>query len=152
MPRSSREQGRAPSHAPVHATRSRAHSSISDAQVFAFDWRASVTNTVGVYSTARRSRNLDERLASAADPNLHGLPEWIRGGSIPAPSGTYVDNSDRCMELVILNGLGAWRKLTYRYVNRAIYSTGFVLVVCKWIVVIEVSHPRRESKHRQNTL
>ena len=64
MPRSSREHGRAPSHAPVHAPRapvhitpSRAHSSISEAQVFAFDWRASVTNTVGVYSTARRSRN-----------------------------------------------------------------------------------------------
>ena len=43
--------------APVHAARSRRHSSCSDAQVLAFDWRASASSTVGVFSTARRRRN-----------------------------------------------------------------------------------------------
>jgi hypothetical protein len=53
MPRSNRDVPRAPD----HATRSRAHSSTSEAQVLAFDCRATVTSTVGVCSTPRRSRN-----------------------------------------------------------------------------------------------
>ena len=42
---------------PDHSERSRLHSTVSEAQVFAFDCRASATNTVGVFSTARRNRN-----------------------------------------------------------------------------------------------
>src|ERR1035438_2674962 len=53
MPRSRREARGAP----LHSARSRAHSSISEAQVPAFDCLATATSAVGVCSTARRRRN-----------------------------------------------------------------------------------------------
>ena len=46
---------------PDQATRSRAHSSCSEAQVLALACRDTATSTVGLFSTARRSRNQEVR-------------------------------------------------------------------------------------------
>src|SRR5262249_32671675 len=46
---------------PLHCVSWRTHSSCSEAHVLAFDPAATVTSTVGVCSTARRSRNQEVR-------------------------------------------------------------------------------------------
>src|ERR1019366_8540402 len=94
MPRSRREARRAP----LHSARSRAHSSIRDAQVLALDCLATATTTVGVCSTARRRRNhegseMRRAAAGGVSPKSSTTtpkpPPWIsrsaalRAGSAP---------------------------------------------------------------------
>jgi hypothetical protein len=103
-------------------------------------------------ATPCRSWGLDERLTSAADAHLHRLPKGIRSRNAPTPSRTDIHDPNGGVELVIFDGLGAGSELTDGDVDSSIDYTSRVATVYQGIVMIQISHPRRKSKHRKHSI
>ena len=122
---------------------------VNAAVVVARSWSSAI------WTAACGGRLFNEGLAAAAYADGRWIAERIRLCIHPVAARTVVDDADGGEQLIILDGLCAWRELADRDVQLAVDDTLLwrpASVGARRTAVIEVADLRRKSEHWQHAV